>query len=319
MRIMLRLQWRTARFEIAAVALATLVIGVAAVLITNRLVALAPTPQCARFLYPAMNLAGAEGCPLAVEFLQFQSDWTGRAFSALTALAIAVGTLLGSQLVARELERRTATLAWSIEPGRSSWFWQRATVAAIPVALVALVVVILSGPLVASAYPAMNVNESFAAFGSFGPVLAARGFAAFALGVLIGALAGRTVPALLATAVLATAITIGASLAATLPAATMVVPDPGGARDPSARYLESVLIDGDGERLTFAEGRALAPAGLDAGDLSDWVYTHFAPAAIVIPGHEAPASTNREVTALGLVGGLSITLAFLVTRRRRPL
>jgi len=315
--IVARLQWRTGRFELIALLVATLA-GLAGVaFVVGRLLELAPAAACAPFLYPTSTPVPAQ-CGVAADFLTFQADWAGVAAAVLGALPIAAGVLLGSQLVARELERGSAVLAWSLDVGRRRWFIERTVVAVAPTVAVGLVSTVLSYPLMAAAYPALDIGASFATFDAFGPVLLTRGVLSFALGLAIGSLGGRTVPSLLATAVLAVALVAGTSWLATTAGTAARVPDIGGLHDINARYLEYRVVGSGGQELTYEQARALAPSILDPADISDWVYSTYDPIAIVLPGSEAGPAAAREL-ALDVAGAAAaIGLAWLVVRRRRP-
>jgi hypothetical protein len=317
MTAVVRVQVRTGLLELILVTVVAIVGWAAGLAVTQRLVALAPSADCARFLYPTPDTA-PPSCPLAADFLNFQADWAGWALTAISIAPIIVGVVLGSQLVARELERGTASLAWTLDPGRRRWFIERIGVAVVPVIVAGLVAWFLSDIAIRAQFPGMNVDESFSGFGMHGPIVLVRGITAFGIGVATGTVFGRTVPALLVTGLLVAVIAFGSSQVATVLAGTIRVPDIGGARDPRAIYVADVLLDSQGRQLTFDAARSLAPAGLDSGDLSDWVYTHFEPAAIIIPGSEAPLAGWRDDGILGGVTVAGLAVAALSIRRRRP-
>jgi hypothetical protein len=121
----------------------------------------------------------------------------------------AAGIFLGAPLLSREIEQRTAPMAWSLSPSRPRWLAWRS----VPLLGLLLVALLVLGQ--ASGYLLETAEEGelgFRQYGMFGPILAARGLAVFGVGLLVGLVLGRVLPALLVTALATVAIVGGMSV-----------------------------------------------------------------------------------------------------------
>jgi ABC-type transport system involved in multi-copper enzyme maturation permease subunit len=248
-------------------------------------------------------------------------------------MPFAVALILGTPLVAREIEGGTAPLAWSLSRSRVSWLLRR-------VAFVALVVVILLGGLAiasdrlaAAMYPERNLAQDFDWYGQRGWLIVARGLGVLGLCVLSGAMLGRVLPAILAAAILAgaSAFAIGSLNHAWLKSEAVVMRmDPqSGLDDQGALFVNGGLQLVDGTALTWDE---IYYQGIIA-DISDEEGSgaHYASeadlragkpmgydAAWVIPGRRYPEIVARESAEVGGAGLLALAVTALVVTRRRP-
>jgi hypothetical protein len=126
-----------------------------------------------------------------------------------TVAPFVAGIFLGAPLLSREIEHRTAPMAWSLTASRPGWLAWRT----VPLLVLLLVALLVLGQ--ASAYLLETAEEGelgFRQFGMFGPILAARGLAVFGVGVLVGLALGRVLPALLVTTLATVAIVGGMSI-----------------------------------------------------------------------------------------------------------
>ena len=93
----------------------------------------------------------------------------------VVVVCYAIGVFLGVPILARELERGTLRLAWSLAPSR--WRWYTARV--IPVLAVVIVLTFVAGVAVDQFFSASTPNEdfsrSFAGYGARGGILAGPG------------------------------------------------------------------------------------------------------------------------------------------------
>lgn len=313
-----RLFWRTNRFEVIATLLATASAVVVGWLIAERLRELAPSAACLPLLIGGSTSDQLEGCPTLTTFIQFRQDAASPVLLAIGQLPVLVGALMGAWIVAPEIEQRTAVLAWSIVPSRRRWLMTRALVPMVLVLLTGAVVGVISERLAQAASPGFAVASSFEFTGNLVPVLIARGLVGLAAGLVAGAVIGRTVPALLGGLAFAFALTITSAFGSVLPAARVLVDDPGGSRDPSAIYVESVMRSVDGRLVSFAEASAEAPPELDVGDRTDWVYANFHSMAVIIPASEAPMTVARDVLQILAGSALLVLATAFVVGRRRP-
>lgn len=182
------------RYEIAIGAIIGLAASVGGVLILAAMSGLSAPAHCIsdRFLVPV-----PPECATTEAFVTFTNEWGGRLFAAMVALPWLVGALIGVVVVGREIEHRTATLAWMLAPDRRRWLLSRALVGAVVVALLLAVPSVVASEAQRLVYPWAPPETSFNDYGLRGPLVVARGVAAFAIAMLIGAVLGRVLPALL--------------------------------------------------------------------------------------------------------------------------
>lgn len=148
-------------------------------------------------------------CRSAIEWGNTLAGAIGILGAVATVAPFAAGIFLGAPLLSREIEHRTAPIAWSLSPSRRSWLAWRT----IPLLVLLLVALLVLGQ--ASAFLLETAEEGelgFRQFGMFGPILAARGLAVFGVGSLVGLALGRVLPALLVTALATVAIVAGMSI-----------------------------------------------------------------------------------------------------------
>ncbi|MBX3031506.1 MAG: hypothetical protein KF809_15270 [Chloroflexi bacterium] len=118
----------------------------------------------------------------------------------LNVVPAIVGIILGVPVVGRELELRTAGFSWALTASRTRWLLARL----LPMALVAVVALGIMGLAGRDLFDAIwlgRYGPDLTEVSTEGLALVLRGLAAFGVGLLIGALVGRTMPALLIGAV----------------------------------------------------------------------------------------------------------------------
>jgi hypothetical protein len=108
-----------------------------------------------------------------------------------------VGLILGVPLVAREIDHGTAQMAWTLGRSRLRWLIGR-------VAFAALVAIALSGALAfttevlaTAMLRDVDLSRDFNMHGNRGPLIVGRAMLGLGAGVLVGAVLGRQLPALL--------------------------------------------------------------------------------------------------------------------------
>jgi hypothetical protein len=114
----------------------------------------------------------------------------------LTIAPALLGIILGVPVVARELELRTASFSWALTPSRWRWLLARF----LPMLLVrvaGLAVVAWAGTTLFDALWLGRYGPDLTEVAAAGVPLVARGLAAVAVALLVGAVVGRTMPALL--------------------------------------------------------------------------------------------------------------------------
>lgn len=254
------------------------------------------------------------------------TDWGNILPVAVTTLTQAVGfvpfgvgILLGAPLVARELEHRTAPLAWSMALSRVGWLLSRV----IPVAALLAVALLLLGQANESALVALDGQEpGFRQLGLFGPIVAARGLGVLALGVVVGLIAGRVLPAILATA----GLTIGLVLVITF----------GTSELQRAQAEWQVLLDEDwetvhmmwdsgfrseatGEIMTYQDAYERFPDELNAmtGGPNETI-EGWEPASLFLPADRFDDFVLIESGVYVFVFVLAGLVATVIVRARRP-
>jgi hypothetical protein len=206
MATQLRLLWRMHRWESTFLVGGALLLSVALVIVGWQIGASRDT-VLACYEQPYETLSAA--CRSAIDWGNTLSGAVGILVSGTTVAPFAAGIFLGAPLLSREIEHRTAPMAWSLSPSRGQWLLWRT----VPLLLVLGFVLLVLGQ--ASAFLLDTIEEvdlGFRQYGMFGPILPARGLAIFGVGVLVGLVVGRVLPALLVTALATVAIVGGMSI-----------------------------------------------------------------------------------------------------------
>jgi hypothetical protein len=315
------LSFRLHRWEVLASAAGVALLSAAMVWFTWQLRALAATdPGC---LDPA---AYAPGCTqLGQRFYELSSkaEW----LSYLSGLApFAMGLVLGVPLVSREIEHRTAALAWTMSRSRTWWLARRVAFLAL-VAVVLLIVVAVVGEMLASAQmPAQPLDRDFAWYGRRGGLIVVRGLASLGIGVLVGAWLGRVLPALLVAVFASVLIFSAISLGMDRWLEGDAIVQKFDADRAGGRQLGERILLPNGELIDYGElqRRGLAYEAIvddllyarpeDIGHPERIIgYDRY----LVVPGSRYPQIVLRESA---VVGGAAILLAvatILVVKRRR--
>ena len=108
-----------------------------------------------------------------------------------------MGLVLGVPLVSREIEQRTAAIAWTMSRSRTWWLARRAAFLVLVMVVLLIVVAVVGEVLASAAMPAQHLDRDFAWYGRRGALIVVRGLASLGVGVLVGAWLGRVLPALL--------------------------------------------------------------------------------------------------------------------------
>lgn len=309
------------RFEIAAAAFIGVTVGVAALVATFQLQAIDLPEPCLRAWLA--SIPGTETCESAIQaWGALNEESAGKVMAAMAVAPFAIGILLGVPLVGRELEDGTAPFAWALAGSRRSWLLRR------------LVPVILLGILIGAlaAIPASLLAETRSVNGAwsstfddadlFGGPAIARSLAGLAVGLLCGAVVGRTLPAFLLSIAISAMLVfaLGASRAAiTQPTHPPV--DIGG-----PGYLTRFLADNpdtdvrlvteEGTILSLEQAAATVPTGVP--DAIEWLESRY---RLVPFGIKAAKTTEWQVVqsvALVVVATGLIVLAFRVVESRNP-
>lgn len=322
-RVGLRLQ----RFEILASLAAGLVLAGSALLVWFRLTSLHVEGGC---FQNAAGLAGVAPCTPGRDaalsaFNDINNSDAIAVMLAMAVLPLLIGMMLGVGVVAPEIEGGTAPSMWVLARSRARWLWGRTLPSLVAATAVLALLAVASQVLWLAREPYLsNPWLNFDDASLHGPILLAKGLAAYGVALTVGAMLGRTLPAV----ILATAV-IWIGLAGTGTVARSLWMDAEGpshivAADPNGNVLAfpggyitgSGMRTADGRVITNEEVYGLVPAGEQDPDA--WVTSHLTGVYWGVPGDLFPAWDAAETAGYAVVGLLSVGAAFLVVRRRRP-
>jgi hypothetical protein len=310
-----RITLRLHRFEVVAFALLAALALAAALYVVARLDAVGYGADCIE-----ANRTGAltpPGCEFKINtFYEIVSSQAGIVSTLITIVPFVAAVLLGVAVVGREIERGTIRLAWALSPSRQRWFLQRFVPVLLVVAGTTYVLGIAADRLLASTEPGLDPTSAFAQFGFRGVVLAARVVFVLTLAVLVGAIMGRALPALIVGGILAAVAIVGGIEVHSriLRSEAVIVPDP--ETQVGALYFEERFRLPDGRLIGWDEVELYDPAPTDPEFAGQWPTL---PRVILgIPGSRYREVELREVGALA--GGTLVALlgTTIVIRRRRP-
>lgn len=318
----LRLSFRMHRWEVLSSAAGVALLTAAMLWFTWQLRTLAAAePGC---LDPMTYVEACELSPQAFYELSSKADW----LSYLTWVApFGMGLLLGVPLVSREVEQRTAGVAWTLSRSRTRWLVRRAAFLILVLVVLLLVVAVISEVLASAQMPTRHLDRDFAWYGRRGGLIVVRGLASLSIGILIGAWLGRVMPALLlaiaATVLIFSGISLGMDrwLEGDATVTAYGGPDEGG------RYLGQRVLLPNGELIDYGE---LQRRGLSFEAMQDDMI--FASEedlghpermigrdrGLIVPGRLYPQVVVREAGVVGGVAALLALAATWVVGRRRP-
>ena len=304
--------FRLQRFEVVGFAALVVVLSAAVVGLAGVIDATGYGSHCD-------PLAGTN--PVACEamgrrFYDLQTFWEPSLRSLLLGVPFIGAVLLGVPIVARELERGTGRLAWSLAPSRPRWFLARVVPIALAVIALALVAGLALDRLMAALEPWTDEARSFDGFGSRGVVLAARVAFVFAIAVASGAVVGRSLPAILVAIVVAAIAISGGSWvhARWIASEAVLIVDETGVGIPGALFVDQRLRDPAGRILTWDEAYAQMPAD----STEPWPPADWTPLDLVVPGERAPFMAAREVAALTAASVVFLLIAGVAVTHHRP-
>lgn len=318
-RLDLRLAYRFHRFEFLGFGVLILLATVGAVWVAGNLDATGYGAHCPQF--GTTNPPACEAMGRA--FYDIENGQVGVVQALLVILPFLLGALIGASVIGREVERGTSRLAWSLAPSRTRWFVVRVLPALVVVFILSFVAGAALDRLVASTEPWTDPANSFAGFGARGVVLAARATFVFAIGVAVGAVIGRAMPALIVTAVVAYVAIGGGSFVHSkiLASEAILVDEP---VDGPGRNLGDLMFDQrlrlrDGRVVTWDELNVLYPPPTDGGGIGTvWPPEGITYVDLVVPGIRYRFVELREAAALTGGGIVALGIGALAVRRRRP-
>lgn len=267
---------------------------------------------------PAACLANPEASPECLlhgeaigAFQSARQNLAGLGLVGVAALPILAGLVVGISIVGREIDQRTTQFAWSVAPSRRRWLVVRLAPPAIALFSVSLVAGLGADALLRLVPLGIDPAGSFEAMASRGVVPAGIAVSVLGGSLLIGAVIGRVLPALLLALALAGAATyaFGNVNARWLDHETILVPV---LAERAGREVDQRFLTPDGTLIGFDE--AYARFGFEDPILQDPART-----LVVLNPAEIAGLASLRLALLHLAAGLLLmTLAFAVVERRRP-
>ncbi len=321
-----RLSFRQQRWELILVVAGTAIAAGVMLWFANVLTAMvAANPAC----LPVADAGPSPACRAVVEEYYGIGGWADQLLVLSFAAPFGMGVLLGAPLVAREIDGGTAQLAWTLSRSRAWWLLRRIGFVAVLVGLLLGALAVTSEILAAALVPDLDLAHDFQWEGRRGWLIVARGMGTLGIGLLVGALVGRVLPAVLASALVIGLAFTGLSLLHDrwLTAEAVIWDQATEVLEPGSKYVGSGIRTTDGSVYTWSEATA---RGLDASYIDEQGRMFASQAdmiagrplgtdiAFVIPGSRYPEVTAREGVMAGAFGLGALGLSALVVRRRRP-
>lgn len=311
----LRLAWKLQRWELATLIGFVVVLVVELVIIGWRMEQIqAASPECwQRDTSAPMPAATPDSCGASYQAHGALQEIGTFAAVGSTLAPFLLGVILGPPLVGREIEGRTAGIAWTISRSRRRWLALRAG-PVIGLVLVATVVVGLSGMTLAR-----QLAGGEPGFGSLVPPLplgVARGAFALAIGLLSGVVIGRTFPAVLSTALAVVLLMAGTStgIDAWMAAEARPIPQAFEMAGGSKIYKTGLQDDESGDVITLAE--YFTTPGID--ETAELPPPGMTLVAWRISDAEYPIWMLREASVLGAGAIVVAALVVFAVARRAP-
>lgn len=314
----LRLVLKQHKHELSLAVLASLAVGFGALYVTSRLSNLTVPSECLQSW--GRIEPGLEHCLKFLELVgKVYYEDGAKVLAAMAVLPGAVGLLAGIPIVGRELEAGTAQFAWAVAPSRRAWLLRQLGVVGL-VLLVAFGFAAGTTELFETTRRLVMPATPFENFGLHGLVSFARMAAALMVGLALGALIGRTLPAFAIGAVVMLSLVAGAGQARQGWAASQptVVVRPSEQESFDGLVVALAWIDPSGALLSYAEGQSRVPVSYE-GDPDVWLVDHDDQQVHL----GITASTARLWEPLEVAGWSMISLGFLgwalvLVDRRRP-
>lgn len=313
----LRLITKLHRFELLLAVTLALAAAIAGVVVTARLIGVSVPTEC---VGGSLDSGQGIGCLAPLEaFGRIYYEQGSLVLASMAILPVAIGLLGGVPIVGRELEAGTAPFAWSVAPSRSRWLLRQIIVVGFVLAIVVGLAALSSNALEATRRGVMQASP-FENLGLFGGIVLAKMFTALAVGLFVGAVTGRTLPAFIIGALV---MAVGVGLA-------------GGARDLWATFQPQVVvdevagsvfdgqivglawIDEAGALVAYEDGASLVPEpALDDPDI--WLWANgYQQVSLGISREAAQAWAPIEVAGWVGVGLVLMGGTASVTSRSRP-
>jgi hypothetical protein len=309
-----RLTLRIHRAEVLAAVALVLSVVLAIIIVTARLISVGPSECLLRSNDPS--------CQTVLDaFYRIRYDEASWLLGVGAGLfPVVIGLILGVPIVGRELEMRTAHLAWSLSASRVRWLLQR-LLPMFGVLLACLsVVAMLEVLLLWTSSPGTFIPR-MDQLGSQGPTFVGRGIMAFGLATLAGALLGRTLPAFLLSAMVAISLALAGStaLAAGLAHEWAIWREEDAEQHvPELLSLRELYRTDGGQMITWSEVLAWYEGQPAGTEWEQWEATHVTRMELIVPLERFGDFERAETLAAVAVGLAGLLATFSVVTQRRP-
>jgi len=301
-----RLTYRINRFEIVAIGVATLLSVVVSAAVVAWLTQSGYT-----------TCRGDEFGNLEPRCLNMSAigDWVLKidrvSLSLVPIFPFIAGLVLGAPLVAREIDRGTARLAWSLSPSRLRWYVHRVAPVLVVLGATAMVIGVVADRLLAAVITDEDLANSFMGFHGRGVLIATGTLLIGSTAIAVGAVLGRTMQTLLLSLVLGGLLLTAVSEVdqrVFMPNETVV--DASNNYSDRNLYIDSRFQLPDGTLATWHQLVAIDPSVMENGP-------NYPNVSLIIPGERYRAVEGREALAeLGIAALLLVAGAVVVLRRR---
>lgn len=262
-------------------------------------------------------------CAAAVEkFAAVNEDIAAKVMVAMAILPFAIGAIVGSPLIARELEEGTAPVTWSLAGSRGRWFALRFAPALLLVIALCVLLAVSSTILVHARTAGGIWLSPYDLANLYGVPLVAHGVVSLALGAFFGALIGRTLASLLATTITISilfVVVMEFQVSYVHRTFVMDINAPGYI----SRFLafnpdtDVRLVSPSGRVLTLQEALEEAPSGTE--QLGDWLQDNgFRLVALGVKPERATDWQVVETAGYLVIAVLATAGSLLVLARRKP-
>lgn len=306
----IRIALRLHRFEAAAFAIVILGLVVAAFVVAGMLDATGYGRLC---LDPTGTTNPPTCGEIGARFFGLQTGLAAPIAGLLVILSFVAAALIGVAVIAREIERGTTRLAWSLAPSRRRWYLTRITPLLVGLVVVTFLAGIATDRLTQAMEPGMDPANSFDSFGQRGGLIAARSVFIFATAVLVGAFIGRTLPALIVAALVAyVGLGGGEEVHSRIIRSEAIVVADADVR-PGDRWIDQLFQLPDGRLVGWDVMEQLDPPKPDV----EWI-PKYPQVTLIVPGTRYRSVETREAGALAGGSIVAVGLGALLVGRRRP-
>lgn len=308
MRDSIRLTLKMHRFELLALTAFAGFLVVAAFWVAGQLDAVGYGP-CAMDRGPVP--ANCES--LGYRWYQIQESQASPIFGFLAILPFVTGVFLGGPLIAREIERGTTRLAWSLAPSRLRWYVSRMLPIVVAVIAVAFAAGVAADRLTAAISPNVDIANAFDSFGQRGVLVAITALVMAAGAIGLGALTGRVLPTVILALILGTlGITGVTKLHDQFTAGEAILVD-GENVGRGDRYINQFFRLPDGRLVDWNGLAEFDPASMMSESEPDYPVV-----SLVIPGSRYREVETRQALLLGVIAVVMLAGTAVIVQRRRP-